>query len=407
MPDTTRLAADFGDGLAQGPDLAEAAETAVAAATAPLHGRRPDLMTVFVTHPDPDVAGAAARRAMEIAGATTVIGCRASGVIGDGRGVEDAPAIAVWAASLPGVRATPFRLQAARRESGISVTGMPVPAEDDAVAVLLADPFTFPAQGFVEQSDSALPGLPLVGGLATAPVGTSALGPARPAPGGARLFLDGEVHEAGAVGVLLGGDVAVRTLVSQGCRPIGPTMTVTGASGSQLTGLAGMPAYRKLEEILRDLEPDDRALAMRGLHLGIAIDEYADSHGRGDFLIRGVVGADGDAGTVTVGDVVEVGRSVRFQIRDATTAGEDLDALMASSAGEGPVGGALLFSCTGRGRIMFGEPGSPAGGPSHDVRAVRRGLAPRVAGFFADGEIGPVGSKNHLHGFTASVLAFG
>ena len=152
---TTQTSA-FGDGLAQGPDLEAAAETAVAAATAPLQGRRPDLMSVFVSHPDPDVAAAVGRQAMQIAGATTTLGCRASGVIGDGRGVEDAPAVAVWAASLPGVRVTPFHLQAARHEGGISVGGMPVPAEDDAVAVLLADPFTFPAQGFVEQSGQAL-----------------------------------------------------------------------------------------------------------------------------------------------------------------------------------------------------------------------------------------------------------
>jgi small ligand-binding sensory domain FIST len=398
---------EFGDGLAQGPDLLAAAETAVAAATAPLHGHRPDLLGVFVSHPDPDVAASAGRRAMEIAGATTAFGCRASGVIGDGRGVEDTPAVAVWAASLPGVRVTPFRLQAARHESGISVGGMPVPADDDAVAVLLADPFTFPAQGFVEQSDEALGGLPLIGGLATAPTGTSALGPGRPAPGGARLFLDGEVHSRGAIGVLLGGNVAIRTLVSQGCRPIGPTMTVTAAGGAELHALAGMPAYRKLEEILRDLGETDRELALQGLHLGIAIDEYADEHGRGDFLIRGVVAADEDTGTVTVGDVVEVGRTVRFHVRDATTAGEDLDALMAATGEEGPAGGALLFSCTGRGRVMFGEPDSAYGGASHDVRAIRRGLAPRVAGFFADGEIGPVASRNNLHGFTASVLAFG
>jgi small ligand-binding sensory domain FIST len=404
---STRRGYDFGDGLAQGPDLLAAAETAVAAATAPLHGRRPDLLGVFVSHPDPDVAAGAGRRAMEVAGATAAFGCRASGVIGDGRGVEDAPAVAVWAARLPDVRVTPFRLQAARHEGGISVGGMPVPADDDAVAVLLADPFTFPAQGFVEQSDSALGGLPLIGGLATAPVGTTALGPARPAPGGARLFLDGEVHERGAVGVLLGGNVAVRTLVSQGCRPIGPTMTVTAAGGSELHALAGVPAYRKLEEILRDLGETDRELALQGLHLGIAIDEYADSHGRGDFLIRGVVGADEDTQTVTVGDLVEVGRTVRFHVRDATTAGEDLDALMAASGEDGPVGGALLFTCNGRGRLLFGGPDSVHGGASHDVRAVRRGLAPRVAGFFADGEIGPVASKNHLHGFTASVLAFG
>lgn len=390
--------ADFGDGLAQGPDLPAAAETAVAQATAPLAGRRPDLLALFVCHPDPDVVAEAGARAMEVAGARVAIGCSAGGVIGDARGVEGRPAVSAWAASIPGAKLTPFRLDAARSESGgVMVGGMP-PRSDDPddqrVALMLADPFTFPAQGFVEQSTTALGGLPLVGGLASGAA----------APGTTRLFLDGRVVERGAVGVVIGGDVEVRTLVSQGCRPIGPAMTVTGAEGANLLGLAGMPAYRKLEEILRSLDQADRELVARGLHIGVAMDEYADEHQRGDFLVRGVVGADPAAGTLTVGDVVEVGRTVRFQVRDAEGASEDLDALVAEHRAAGETGGALLFSCNGRGRAMFGD----GGGADHDPRALRRGLTSGgVAGFFAGGEIGPVSARNQLHGFTASVLTFG
>ncbi len=382
---------DFADGLAQGADLVAAAETAVAQATAPLGGRAPDLLAVFVCHPDPDTVAATGERAMQVAGARVSIGCGAGGVIGDGRAVEAAPAVSVWAALLPDARLTPFRLDAGRTEGGIVVGGMPHRADDDVVAVVLADPFTFPIQGFVEQSADALAGLPLVGGLASAPGGA----------GATRLFLDGQVHERGVVGVMLGGHVAVRTLVSQGCRPIGPTMTVTAAEGPQLRGLAGVPAYQKLEEIIRDLDEAERTLVGRGLHLGVVMDEYADEHRQGDYLIRGVVGADPDDGSITVGDVVEVGRTVRFQVRDAESAGSDLDGMMARFRREGETGGALLFSCNGRGRAMFPS-------ADHDVLALRRGLDPDgVAGFFAGGEIGPVGDRNHLHGFTASVLAFG
>lgn len=388
---------DFGDGLAEGPDLLAAAEAAVAQAVAPLAGRRPDLLAVFVCHPDPDTVGVAGARAMEVAGARVALGCSAGGVIGDARGVEHAPAVAVWAASLPAARLTPFRLDANRTTTGVSIGGMPSRASDDAVAVLLADPFTFPVQGFVEQSGAALGGLPLIGGLAGGTAGT----------GSTRLLLDGRVVERGALGVVVGGDVSVRTLVSQGCRPIGPTMTVTAAEGPHLRGLAGRPAYRKLEEVLRALGEQERGLVARGLQLGVAMDEYADDHGRGDFLVRPLVGADPESGTLTVGDVVEVGRTVRFQVRDAAGAGEDLDALMAEHRAGGATGGALLFSCNGRGRAMFGD----AGGADHDVLALRRGLDhPPVAGFFAGGEIGPVGrgaARNHLHGFTASVLTFG
>lgn len=384
--------ADFGDGLAQGPDLVAAAEDATAHALAPLAGRRPDLLAVFVCHPTADAVADAASRAMEVAGARVSIGCGAGGVIGDARGVEGAPAVAVWAASLPEARLTSFRLDATRTDRGLSVGGMPTRGDGDAVAILLADPFTFPVQGFVEQSGSVLGGLPLVGGLASGGTG----------PGTSRLFLDGRVVDRGAVGVVLGGPVGVRTLVSQGVRPVGSPMTVTAADGPHLQGLAGMPAYRKLEEILRGLDERERELVARGLHLGIAMDEYADAHGRGDFLVRGLVGADPEAGTLTVGDEVEVGRTVQFQVRDAAGAAEELDTLTTRHGAGGPTGGALLFSCNGRGRAMFGDDGA-----DHDVRALRRGLdGPRVAGFFAGGEIGPVGARNHLHGFTASVLAF-
>jgi small ligand-binding sensory domain FIST len=382
----------FGDGLAVGPDLTGAAEVAVAQALSGLHGETPDLLCVFVApghSGDPDRSAAAGRRAMELAGARTSLGATAGGVIGDGRGQERGPAVAAWAAVLPGTRIRPFRLTAEVAESGATrIDGLPELDADERVAALLADPYSFPVGAFLHRCNTALPGFPLVGGLAGAPGG----------PGVNRLFLDGEVLGHGGAGVLLGGEVAARTVVSQGCRPIGPPMVVTRADGNVLLELAGTPAYPRLIEILTALPPAEQQLAARGLHLGVVMDEYAEEHGRGDFLIRAVVGADEDSGAVAVGDVVEVGQTVRFQVRDAAGAGEDLTELL---AGPGqPARGALLFSCNGRGTTMFPS-------ADHDVRAVREALgAEGVAGFFAAGEIGPVGGRNHLHGFTASVLAF-
>jgi small ligand-binding sensory domain FIST len=311
-------------------------------------------------------------------------------VIGDGRGVEHEPAVAVWAAVLPQSRITPFRVSAEHpgSGSGIGVDGMPPVQADDRVAALLADPYSFPVGGFLERCNAAMPGFPIVGGLASAPSG----------PGVNRLFLDGEVHERGGVGVLLGGEVGVRTVVSQGCRPIGPPMIVTRAERNVLHELAGMPAYQRLAEIVTALPAPEQELVVRGLHLGVAMNEYAEDHGRGDFLIRGVLGADAQSGSVVVGDLVEVGQTVRFQVRDAAGAGEDLSELL--TAGGATARGALLFSCNGRGTAMFDS-------ADHDVRVVRKQFGDAgVAGFFAAGEIGPVAGRNHLHGFTASVLAF-
>lgn len=395
----------IGDGLAVGPDLVAAARSATTQALAALDGR-PDLVCVFVCGDDRDDvrrAGEAAMAYVETAardagsgspegGRPVTLGCSTGGVIGDGRGVELPNAVSVWAASLPGARITPFELRTGRAADRLIVTGMTEPAPDDQVAVLLADPYTFPVDAFVERSADVFDGLAFVGGVA----------------GGesedVQMFAGGQATDAGAVGVLLGGNLSVSTLVSQGCRPIGPAMTVTGCEGNVITGLAGMTALSRLEQIVSELPDEDRPAIADGLQIGIAIDEYNEEHERGDFLVRGVVDIDADAGTLTVGDVVEVGQTVRFQVRDPDIADQDLGRLLSTFLSEedfGPVEGALLFSCTGRGADMFVT-------ADHDVRAVRRRLGTRrVAGFFASGEIGPVGGRNHVHSYTASILAFG
>ncbi len=393
MPtDTNDLDYRFGDGLAEDVDLVEAAESAVAQALAPLAGRRPDLLCFFICGDDPAAVHAAGLRAMELAGAVTSVGCSAGGVIGGGRGTEATSAVSAWAACLPGVRCTPLHLVPVRADGRTGVTGMPDGRWNHEIAMVLADPYTFPVDSFVQGSGELLPGLPLIGGVASGSGG----------PAGVRLFLDGRCVEGGAVGVLLGGQVTARPLVSQGCRPIGPPMTVTRAEDNVLLELAGTPALSKLEQIITELPPEDQQSAMRGLHIGIAMDEYAAEHERGDFLVRGVVGADRNRGAIAIGDVVEVGRTVRFQVRDAAAAADDLAELFSRSRDDSDLaGGALLFSCNGRGAAMFPS-------ADHDVLAVRGGLGvPGVAGFFAAGEIGPVGGRNHLHGFTASILAFG
>jgi small ligand-binding sensory domain FIST len=380
--------ARFGDGLALGPDLSNAAVSAVEQALAPLSAA-PDLVCVFISGDDPEEIAAAARRAALAAAPALMIGCSASGVIGGGRGVEDAGAVSAWAAVLPGARLEAFRLETLKAEDKLIVVGMPEGQDDDVVGLLLADPYSFPVDAFVERSDDALPGLALVGGLAEAGE-----------HGEARLFVDGDVYEDGAVGVVIGGAVTAATVVSQGARPIGPDMVVTKADENVLYELAGVPALEKLEQIVLELPEDEQELAGRGLLIGVAMDEYADEHERGDFLVRGVVGADTDSGAIAIGDVVDVGRTVRFQVRDAGAAEEELTALL-ERFDLAPVEGALLISCNGRGQAMFPD-------SDHDAKVLDRAFGPAgVGGFFAAGEIGPVAGRNHVHGFTASILAFG
>jgi small ligand-binding sensory domain FIST len=383
--------ARFGDGLVADADLVRAAEAAARAARMPLGGHNPDLALVFVCGDDPAETARALERAAAAVHARTVIGCSASGVIGAGRAVERRAAASVWAGVLPGVRIRAFHLEVIRTPQGMAVLGLPPVDDADVLGIVLADPYSFPADGFVEQANTTV-SVPLVGGMAFGAAG----------PGSTRLSLDRRSVERGAVGVLLGGPVGVRTAVSQGCRPIGPPMTVTAARDNVLLELAGMPAVRKLERVLAELSAEDQALASAGLQIGIAMDEYAEDHDMGDFLVRGILGIDPARQGIAIGDVVPVGRTVRFHVRDAASAGDDLRSTVKRLREEFTVvESALLFSCNGRGSHLFPD-------AAHDVSVVRGVLGVQaVAGFFAAGEIGPVAGRTYLHGFSASIAAFG
>lgn len=385
--------ARFGASLVADADLLLAARRAAEQALEPLAGRRPDFACVFVCGADPDVVAEAGEIASAVTGAASSVGCCGPGVLGGVDAVEAGSAVVVWCAVLPDVRIRTFHLEVMPAEGGMAVVGMPE-RDDDVVGLLLADPWSFPVDGFVERSNAALSGLPFVGGLASGLHGR----------GSTRLFLDGVALDRGAVGALLAGPVGAEAFVSQGCRPIGPAMTVTAADGNVILELAGVPAVPKLEEVLTTLDAESQALASTGLQIGLAMDEYADEHGRGDFLVRGIAGVDDARGGLVVGDLVDVGRTVQFQLRDAAAAADDLrDGLkrFRETSSLDTVEGALLFSCNGRGEALFPS-------ADHDIAAVRSGLSvDGVAGFFAAGEIGPVGGRNHVHGLTASVLAFG
>lgn len=382
----------IGDGLALGDDLIVAARQAVTSALAPLGGATPDLACVFVSGGSPETTEAALRHAAELTGARTTVGCGAHGVMAAGRGIEATGGVSVWAAVLPSVTARAFHLEVLRHDDAVAVVGMPARRADDVVGLLLADPWSFPADGFVEGATNPLGHLPLVGGLASNAAG----------PGGTRLLVDGQVRDRGAVGVVLGGDLAVHTLVSQGCRPIGHPMTVTASDGASLLELAGRPAFEMANAAIRSLPDDEQVSAVRGLTLGIALDEYADSYS--DFDVHDIVAADHLTGAVATDVAVQVGRTVQFLLRDAHAARSDLAGVLGAFRRSQPLqslAGALVFSGNSRGRAMFPT-------PDHDVAAVRGGLGlENVAGFFTQGEIGPLRGRNRLHGHAATVLAFG
>jgi small ligand-binding sensory domain FIST len=215
------------------------------------------------------------------------------------------------------------------------------------------------------------------------------------------LIVDGEPHAHGAVGVVVSGTPVV-TAVSQGCAPIGRDSVVTRAEGNVIHELAGVPALERLQDEVELLPPSERVLAARGLLVGLVIDENKPDYGRGDYLMRAVLGADEESGAIAIGDQVRVGQTVRFHVRDASSADEDLRETLDRTLRDGNPrpAGALLFTCNGRGTQMF-----PA--PDHDASLVSEALGGRpVAGFFCGGEIGPIGDRAFLHGFTATLAVF-
>jgi small ligand-binding sensory domain FIST len=275
-------------------------------------------------------------------------------------------------------------------EDGVAVSGVPILQGADLVTFLV-DPFTFPASGFLAKLNEEEDGVPLVGGLA------SGAGE----PDTQALFLDGEVLTEGAVGAVLRG-VPVRTVVSQGCAPIGRDAVITSAEGNVVFELAGEPALERLKVDLGTLTEDQQRLAAQGGVLaGLVIDENRAEYRRGDYLMRGLIGVDEETGALAVGEPVRVGQTLRFHVRDARTADEDLRENLAGALDGDRAAGALLFTCNGRGTNMFPH-------PDHDARAVGEalGAGDALAGFFCAGEIGPVGGKPFLHGFTATLAVF-
>ncbi|MCG3777574.1 MAG: hypothetical protein JW388_0268 [Nitrospira sp.] len=320
------------------------------------------------------------------------LGCSGEGVIAGSEEIESAAALTVWVACLPDVKLTPLRLSVSQMQDQILMPGWPEPGLADTTFLILADPFSTPTQEVLALLDDRYPQGKVIGGLAGGGQDS----------GENRLLLNDQVFDEGVVAVQITGPIAVRTVTSQGCRPIGERFVVTRAEGNLIYELGGVSALKRLQDVFESLGGPQRRDAHRALHLGIVIDEYRSEFKRGDFLIRNLIGADQQAGAVAIGEVVLEGQTVQFHLRDAKSASDDLHFLLVTDRTHhhSPPLGALLFSCCGRGEGLFGR-------THHDSGVVQERLGPiPTAGFFAQGEIGPVGGRSFLHGYTASVVVF-
>ncbi|MEM0983726.1 MAG: FIST N-terminal domain-containing protein [Planctomycetota bacterium] len=417
----------FGWGLGRAADPDEAAEMAAQQVRDTLGpGPEPDIMLAFVSRPLASSTPSITSRLTRLVEPRHTLAVSAEAVVAGAEEVEGLPGVAVLAGRLPGARCTAYThdtltLSPDEDEAADERTIASMGLDETARAVLIfPDPFSVPVSGLVTAASRVTRKaaqrhggkvVPVIGGVPSAAT----------RPGQNVLVVDQHATRHGFIGLTIGGDFRFDTIVSQGCRPIGPKMVITKSKGNLLMQLGGKPALKVVQDLVNELPKEDRQLIGQGLFLGSAVDEYKEHLGRGDFLIRQIVGADEQSGSVAIGDTIRPGRTVQLQIRDATTATEDLELLLDGQQLHGAPAGGLLINCNGRGSRLFES-------HSHDARAIQRAFskssdgaqaakpgeniepgvpaAVPLAGMFAAGEIGPVSGESHLHGHTACLGLF-
>lgn len=326
-----------------------------------------------------------------------LLGCSCSGIVGHDSEVEGQPACSMILAQAEGAEIRPFYIDQAALD-GLTTPELwyeffDVFPNENPKFLALSDPFLIDINSFLDGINNAYPGCPVMGGMAS---GASQAG-------GNTLFLNSQKYTEGLIGLILTGPLRMETIVSQGCRPIGESYIVTKAQGNVIFELAGKPLYQVLGEVLSKASQREKMLAQDALFVGIAMDEYKHEMKRGDFLIRMLIGIDRQTGAGAIPDFVSPGQTVQFHVRDAISATEDLNELLKLQQSKHPSKypeGALVFSCNGRGENLFQE-------KNHDIGIIQKHIGGKpVTGFFCAGEIGPVGGKNFIHGFTSSIALF-
>ena len=324
-------------------------------------------------------------------------GCSSQGLIVEQREVEEGAGITLGLYALPGstLKAVHFTQEQVEEANGAGYWRLETGVETDQTNgwLVFIDPFHLDSESWLRTWNEAYAPLPVLGGLASGNF----------AEHRTQLYLNGDVFEEGGVAIAVGGEVKLAGVISQGCTPIGETWTLTKVDQNIIHEIGNRPAYEVLAETFNTLSPEDQRHARGNLFIGLVVNEYLEDFHRGDFLIRNLLGADPRSGSIAVGELPRQVHSVQFQRRDAAAATEDMNALLARAKRQlegATVYGGCLCSCNGRGQGLFGE-------PDHDARMVQQQLGPLgLAGFFCNGEIGPIGEKNFLHGFTASLALF-
>ena len=326
-----------------------------------------------------------------------LVGCSSSGLVAGSEEIESAGGLVLSLHSLPGAKLKGVRFTQEQIEQADGEHFWPVEfgitKENVNGWLTFIDPFHLDAEAWLRSWNKSFSGVPVYGGLASGNF---------PEPV-TQVYLDGEVFDDGGVAIAVGGDVTLAGVVAQGCTPIGEAWTLTRVEQNLIQHIANRPAYTVLDETVKQLTPAEQQKARGNLFIGLVVNEYLEEFHRGDFLVRGLIGGDPNSGVLAVHALPRAGQTIQFQRRDAATASEDLKLLLASAREKfraSDVYGGCLICCNGRGKNLFGR-------PSHDAGLVQEQLGPMgLTGFFANGEIGPIGENNFLHSHTAALALF-
>jgi small ligand-binding sensory domain FIST len=324
-------------------------------------------------------------------------GCSSTGLVAGSREIENATGIVLALYSLPGAELKGFRFTQEQVEAAAGAAYWPLatgvePGHSNGWLAFI-DPFHLDSENWIRSWNAAYAPLPVFGGLASGVFPDQLT----------QVYLNGDVFEEGGVAISVGGNVKLSGVISQGCTPIGETWTLTRVENNLIHQIANRPAYTVLEDTVKNLSVADQQKSRGNLFIGLVVNEYLENFHRGDFLVRQLIGGDPNSGVLAVGALPRAGQTMQFHRRDAAAATEDMSELLErtkKNLGVATVYGGCLCCCNGRGRNLFGT-------PNHDAELVQNELGPLgLAGFYANGEIGPVGEKNYLHGFTASLALF-
>ncbi len=324
-------------------------------------------------------------------------GCSSQGLIAQGEELEENAGLTLGLYALPGGELTAFHFTQGQVEeaNGPGYWRLETGIEPQKTNGWLAfiDPFHVDSEAWLHGWNEAYAPLPVLGGLASGDFNDRTT----------QVYLNGDVLEDGGVAISVGGDVGLVGVTSQGCTPIGETWTLTKVEQNVIHEIGNRPAYQVLAETFSRLSAEEQKKARGNLFIGLVVNEYLEDYHRGDFLIRNLLAADPRSGSISVAALPRLGQTVQFQRRSAAAATEDMSELLNRARktlqGKALYGGCLCC-CNGRGQGLFGA-------PNHDAQMVQQRLGPLgLAGFFCNGEIGPIGEKNFLHGYTASLALF-